>query len=90
MAGVASRRGSSPWRAGGLEAEAAGAAPREPAGKSGKGQGRAGLLGLSVVIGSPSLLKLPLDEILLQLLPITDHKLFSKILQKQNKTQSSC
>lgn len=54
----------------------------------GAGEGL-GLLRLGVVIGSPRLLELALDEIFFQLLPITDHKLFSKILQEQNETQSS-
>ena len=50
----------------------------------GAGEGL-GLLRLGVVIGSPRLLELALDEIFLQLLPIADHKLFSKILQEKNK-----
>lgn len=48
-----------------------------------------GLLRLGIIIGSTRLLELILDEIFLQLLPITDHKLFGEILQEQNKTQSS-
>lgn len=51
-----------------------------------RGRGRAGLLRLGVIIGSPGLLELALDEIFLQLLPITDHKLFGEILQEQNKS----
>lgn len=45
----------------------------------GAGRGR-GLLRLRVVIGATRLLELALNEIFLQLLPIADHKLFSKIL----------
>lgn len=48
-----------------------------------------GLLRLGVIIGTPGLLELALDKIFLQLLPITDHKLFGEILQEQNETQSS-
>lgn len=54
----------------------------------GAGEGL-GSLRLRVVVGAPRLLELTLDEIFLQLLPIADHKLFSKILQEQNKTHSS-
>lgn len=54
----------------------------------GAGEGP-GLLRLRVVVGAPRLLELALDEIFLQLLPVADHKLFSKILQEQNRTQSS-
>lgn len=47
-----------------------------------------GLLCLSIVIGSSSLLQLVPDEVFLQLLPIADHKLLCKILQGQRRAQS--
>lgn len=40
-----------------------------------------GLLRLGVIIGSPCLLQLVLDEVFLQLLAIADHKLLGEILQ---------
>lgn len=49
-----------------------------------------GLLCLSIIIGSSSLLQLTPDEVLLQLLPIADHKLLCKILQGQRRAQSFC
>ena len=90
VVGAASLGVSSPWWAGGLVAEAVVPSPGEQADDFGKGRGARGLLRLGVVIGSPRLLELALDEVVLQLFPITDHKLFGEILPEQNRTQSSC
>lgn len=81
--GTASPCISSPWWAGGLGAETGGPQALGAGGGAGEGHGRAGLLRLGVIVGAPSLLELALDKILLQLLPVADHKLFCEILQEQ-------